>query len=454
MKTLTTYLPSFAFLLLSLCLSYLTYHLLPIREYFEGSIGSGAGVFLSLILLVLIGVAVYRFAPKTPLPVFAWAVIFGIALQLPLLPLLHDISALLFLIELTVAFVLFTAGISIPIKNFKRYFAPIAVLSVFGTILSVILFASGLLFITSLYGLEVSVLSLLLLGAILSSIDPGTVIPTLERLHFKRPFLRDIAIAESATNDVVGIVLTRFFLVAILGTTGVATLTLYEGFIPLFSRGALEALSIEIVWGLLVGALGAWILKTWGESRATLHWTDPALFFSVPLFCFSLGSTVGGSGFLAAFIAGLLFETSQHTKEVHRFFENLVDYTMKPAIFVLLGALAPLSAVVDYFLIGTIAAIFFMFFVRPLVVFISLSPWMVKKNSLLHWRELLFLSFIRETGAIPAILVLYIITAGVLGAEFLYAIALWVILYTLIIEPPLTPALAKCLEIASEKNNL
>lgn len=438
--------PSVVIASLVLGLSFITFRFFPFTDMFGSELGI-TDIYFSLTLLFVVGFLVYHYSPKTPIPIFVWAILFGMALQLPLLPVVADRGVLLFMVEFIMAFVLFAGGISVPVKNFKKYFAPIATLSIAGTVISVLLFAVGLMFITNLYGLEVSVLALLLLGAILSSIDPATVLPTLERLHFRRPFIRDIAVSESAVNDVVGVVLTRFFLIAALGTTGALSLSMFEGFIPLFSKGAFASFATEIAWGVGVGLLGAWILKTWSLTVGKKHWSDPLLFFSVPLFCFALGSLFGGAGFLSAFIAGLLYEAKEHTVEIHAFFDSLVDRFMKPVIFVLLGALAPMNALLEYVAIGTLAAIFFMFVVRPLVVLTSLLPWMIQKKSLLTWQELLFLSFIRETGAVPAILVLYVVATGVMGAQFIFSIALWVILYTLIIEPPLTPLLARKLEI-------
>lgn len=445
MNTRNRYLPSIGFLCIALLLSAITALYKPAGGLFHAH---PAGIYLSIALLFIVAASVYRYAPKTPVPIYVWAVIFGMALQIPFLTLIEDRGVLLFIVHLFAAFILFASGIHVPIKNFKKYFAPIAALSVIGTLCSIILFATGMSFVTQLYGFEVPALTLLILGAILSSVDPTTVIPTLEHLHFRRPFIRDIAISESAVNDVVGIVLTRFFLIAALGTLGATTLSVHGQFFTLFSYESFSLFSTEIIWGTLIGLLGAWILKTWGASVGDKHWSDPALFFSVPLFCFALGSIVGGAGFLAAFVAGLLFENQQHTKAVHLFFDGLVDRLIKPVAFILLGALAPLPMLINTIAIGTLVALMFMFVIRPLVVYLSLLPWMFTKKTVLHWRELLFLSFIRETGAVSAILILLTVALGVIQADFIFAIGLWVILYTLIIEPPLTPLIAKRLEVA------
>lgn len=445
MKIFTIFRPYLIFLSIAFGLSFLVQQFPTLT----GAFTLGASSFyLSLSLLLVAGYGVHFIAPKTDVPVFVWAILLGIALQVPLTSIASDGGMLLVVIELLATFVLFASGIHVPVKNFKKYFAPIAALSLVGTILTVFFFAMVLSLLSLLYGFTVSAIALLILAAILSSIDPTTIIPTLDHLHFRKPFLRDIAVSESAVNDVVGIILTRFFLIAALGTTSVAAISVQENFSPLLSKIAFNNIALETLWGILIGFLGAWILKTWGESVGKKHWSDPALFFIVPIFCFALGSLFGGAGFIAAFVAGLLFESEAHTKEVHVYFEKIIDRFMKPVVFILLGVLVPLVMFMDTMLVGALAAIIFMFAIRPLVVFLSLSPWMISKKALLNWREVLFLSFMRETGTIPAILLLYAVASQFADIAYIFALGVWIILYTLIIEPSLTPLLAKRLEVA------
>ena len=447
MSTLKKYIPTLLMLLAAFALSVLTQSLTLFSVIFNGPL---TGFYLAIALLILTGLFVARVAPKTTVPVYVWAILFGIALQAPMKTIIEDQNTLLLLVEFIAAFILFASGITVPIKNFKKYFAPIAALSLFGTILSIFIFALVLSYLAGAFGLMVSALSLIILAAILSSIDPASILPTFEHLHFRRPFLKDLAISESAINDVVGIIITRFFLIAALGAgTTTIGLTVSSQFSILFSRTAFDFFAVVIVWGVMIGMLGAWILKTWGEVIGKRHWSDPALFIAVPIFCYALGSLIPGAGFLAAFVAGMLYEVHAKAIEVHAFFDSLVDRFLKPITFVLLGAVVPLSVIAlpEIVVVGAFSAIMFMFVVRPFVVFVSLSPWMFTKKALLHWREVLFISFLRETGAIAAILILYSFARGLLDVEIIYAIGVWVILYTLILEPPLTPLIAKRLEV-------
>jgi cell volume regulation protein A len=52
--------------------------------------------------------------------------------------------------------------------------------------------------------------------------------------------------------------------------------------------------------------------------------------------------------------------------------------------------------------------------------------------------ELLFISFVRETGAIPAVLLVIISTKGLLHIEPIVPIGMWVIISTLLFQPLLT----------------
>ena len=68
----------------------------------------------------------------------------------------------------------------------------------------------------------------------------------------------------------------------------------------------------------------------------------------------------------------------------------------------------------------------------------------------MNWRQVLFLSWIRETGAIPAVLLVTVASQMIPGTAPLVPIGMWVILTTLIVQPPLTPLIAKRLMIADE----
>jgi hypothetical protein len=60
---------------------------------------------------------------------------------------------------------------------------------------------------------------------------------------------------------------------------------------------------------------------------------------------------------------------------------------------------------------------------------------------------LLFISFVRETGAIPAVLLVTAVAGMHTPVPGLVEIGMWVILLTLILAPPLTPFVARRLGV-------
>ncbi len=406
--------------------------------------------FLVLGSLFFIGYCINRMAPRTAIPSFVWAIFAGMAAQ-PLISIYtHDLTVMKVIMEVFAAFVLFAGGLDIPFKNFRKWFFPIASLSFIGVVISAVLFAAVLFMVALFFGLDTSALlpSIIILSAALASTDPTAIIPTLKNLHFKRPHLRQIAIAESALTDVSGSILTRFLMVAMLAAPITATAGLFSYFTPLFKKPVYDALALQILTGIIVGYIGYYIIKKLYSSSEDKQ-GDPALLLSVPIFTFLMGNVLGGAGFLASFVAGLFSEHNKELKQVAHFYNSLLDHLIKPFIFIVLGALVPLSLLIELAPVGIIAAILFMFVVRPLVVGISLLPWVIQGQ--FTFRDLIFLSFIRETGIIAAILIIIAATTSIISSQFVIAIGMWIILLTLIIEPPLTPMLAKAIGVADEK---
>lgn len=398
------------------------------------------------------GYCINRVAPKTVIPSFVWAIFAGLALQPLLEPYVGDVSALKVVMEIFAAIILFAGGLEIPFRNFRKWFFAIASLSLVGVILSAILFSVLIVWLLKAFGgFDAALLpTVVILGAALASTDPTAIIPTLANLRFKRGFLKQIAISESALTDVSGSIITRFLLLALLGATA-AHQGVFGLFAPLFRRGSYDALSLQIISGIVVGYLGYRLIKAFYDrsEREGKEGGDPALLLAVPIFTFSLGNILGGAGFLASFMAGLFSEVTGSLKKVAHFYDSFLNHLVKPFIFIVLGALVPIGTLIELAPIGILAALAFMFVVRPLVVFIALLPWLWSATFTV--RDLLFLSFIRETGIIAAVLVIIASGSPAIDSEFAVAVGMWVILLTLVIEPPLTPWVAKSVGVAEEK---
>ncbi len=400
--------------------------------------------------VLFVGYYINRIAPKTVIPSFVWAIFAGMALQPFLSFFTQDFESLKIMMEVFAAIILFAGGLEIPFTNFQKWFMPIATLSFVGVLATGILFALVMyFFMLSLGNFDVSLIpSIIILSAALASTDPTAIIPTLKELRFKRPELKQIAISESALTDVSGSIITRFLLLAILAApVGQASVLAY--FVPLLQKTTYDALALQIISGILVGYFGFVLIKKFYYTQETKEVADPALLLSVPIFTYVLGNILGGAGFLAAFTSGLLTDIVGGIKQVSHFYESILSHLIKPFIFIVLGALVPISTLIELAPVGIAAGVIFMFIIRPLVVFITLAPWWYQK--VFQLKDLLFLSMIRETGIIAAILLVIAATYHVIESDFVIAIGMWVILLTLIIEPPLTPWVAKKIGVLKEE---
>jgi len=402
--------------------------------------------------ILFIGYYINRVAPKTIIPTFVWAIFAGMAMYPLLSSYTENISNLKIVMEIFGAIILFAGGMEIPFKNFRRWFLPIASLSLIGVVLSSLIFSGLLYFISDLSGtFNIALLpSIVILSAALASTDPTAIIPTLKTLHFKRSFLKQIAISESALTDVSGSILTRFLLIALISVDITShSSNIFSFFLPLLKKSTYDAFALQIISGVIVGYFGFMLIKKfYRKSEDGTRKEDPALLLSVPIFTFVLGNILGGAGFLASFVSGLLSDVEGELKKASRFYESFLDHLIKPFIFIILGALVPVSVLFKLAPIGIVAAVLFMFLIRPFVVFVSLLPWFYKRTFKLN--DLIFLSFVRETGIISAILIIIASTYNMINSEFVISIGMWIILLTLVVEPPLTPHLAKTVGVAED----
>ncbi|MFA7208819.1 MAG: cation:proton antiporter [Parcubacteria group bacterium] len=407
--------------------------------------------FFVLAALFMLSFVVFYLSHLVKLPSFILAIFLGLAAKPLLTPILGNDELLGVIVSFGATLILFAGGLETPFANFKKLIWKIFSVSFAGLFITAFLFSWTIWLLSVIFGLEISVLAAVLLGALLASTDPAAIIPVLKRLRFHNRSIKDIIISESAVTDVVGTLLTVVFLALAVG--GNFSGGINQWYQSIFSYGSMAVLATQLFFGTLLGLAGYFFLELllrakhlYGEEFEA----DAAFFISVPVIIFTGAIFFGGSGYLAAFVAGLIFHITEHLSETERFFNNLVDGFLKPIIFVLLGALVDPAQLLTYAPIGIVAALIFMFIIRPVAVFVSLGGFHFFGQEKLSWRDLLFISFVRETGAIPAVLMVTIISLGLAGMEGLVEIGMWTILLTLIIEPLLTPFVAKYLQVAEE----
>lgn len=407
-------------------------------------------IFLNIVIVFSLGFIAYEQAKPTVIPSFVLAIFFGFVSQDILQFISSDSTALSTLTTIGAIFILFGGGLETPFNRFKAMIGPIFSLAFIGTILTAIIFSLSLSLVVSLIGFEMPTSAIILLGVAIASTDPAAIIPSFKCLLFTKPRVKHIAISESALNDVIGALITGIFLNLFLG--GYNPASILDAYAYLLNWGNLLEIVKVIFIGCLAGAIGYAALYFWSHWKEKIESegeADSALFLAVPIFAYTLATLFGGNGFLAVFVVGLLFQIKSHFSHVEHFFNHTIEGFMKPLIFMLLGTLVHPEELLQVAVPGLIMGFLFMFVIRPIITFISLGVF-CKSKQRFSFKEMLFLSFVRETGIIPAVLLVGINLSGLPGSNTVVAIGMWIILLTLIIEPPLTPLLAKKLNLAQD----
>lgn len=399
---------------------------------------------ITVALIPILAFYAHRLEKTFTVPYFVWAIALGYLFRSALTPLTSSLDTMSLLVQFFGILIIFGGGLDIKFENFKKLMVPILSLSVIGAILTAVLFSIGLESVKEVFALPISLGTIGLLGAILCSTDPAAIIPTIRRLKLRNPNNATVAVAESAVNDVVGTIITAIFAGLIIDGL-FEPASYFELYGHLFSLEVLMDFAKELILGAVIGYVSFQLLNIWSKNGKANLASFP-FFIGVALISYTLAVLWGGSGYLAAFITGLLFEVEREFKDVERFFVNLIDGFVKPAVFVILGALIT-PAFWTHAPWGILATLIFIILVRPVAVTVSLIAF-TGRNNLFQFRDLLFLDVIRETGVIPAVL-LVAYSQQLADGEIAFAIGAWVIISTLIILPLITNWWVKRIHVAA-----
>jgi len=144
---------------------------------------------------------------------------------------------------------------------------------------------------------------------------------------------------------------------------------------------------------------------------------------------FGITSVLQGSGFLAIYLAGLVvgnrpLQSSQYIKRFHDGIARLSQIGM----FLMLGLLVTpselLPVAVDALLFATVLTLV----ARPIAVWLCLLPFRFP------WREQVFVGWVGLRGAVPIILALFPLLAGMDQASMYFNIVFFVVLVSLLIQ--------------------
>lgn len=329
------------------------------------------------------------------------------------------------LATVSLAVILFDGGLRVGWRRFRDSAVPIVSLGLLGTFVTAALLALAAHY---LVGFKWSTAGVL--GAALAPTDPAIMFSVLGR--------REIAgrtgtmlEGESGANDPVGIALTLALVSAAAGGGSVS--------------GAVVDFFSSLLIGLAIGALAAlWVhplLVRLPLREASLGPLRTLAFVGV---VYGVASAAHGSGFLAAYIAGVLVGDMRFPgkRAVARFHTSLASLA-EIVVFVALGLTVHLGSVFHdrVWADGLVLALLGMFVVRPIAVAPLLAPVELTRG------ERLFVVWAGLKGAVPILLASFALLEGVDHAQRIYLIVFVVVALSVTLQAATIPAVARRLGV-------
>jgi potassium/hydrogen antiporter len=326
------------------------------------------------------------------------------------------------LFTLGISLILFHGGLGLSLRVLSRVAVALGLLAVPGVLITAAVTGTAA---AVAFGIPLE--SGLLIGAVVAPTDPAILIPLFERATV-RPKVAQTIIAESALNDPTGAVLALSIAAFVIGGGGSFDEPLLE-----FVKAIAISTALGLALGLVLGvAISHRWLGLWRDSPAI------AVMLIVSGGYFTI-DTVGGSGYLGAFIAGVIVGNldvlglgmhSRHEQALRSFAAILAD-VMVIFVFIALGVNLPLGSLGEYGLPALATLAVLLFVARPLTVLACLLP---DRRGKWSREEILFLGWTRETGVVPAAITGLLVARGIPDGDQLVTTVALAIVVTLLLQ--------------------
>ncbi len=324
-----------------------------------------------------------------------------------------DVETAYMIGTLALAVIIFDGGMRTRRETFRVALWPAVSLATLGVVITAVLVGVFAAWILELHWLQG-----LLIGAIVGSTDAAAVFSLLRNagLSLKERVAATLEI-ESASNDPMAIFLT----VTVIGLLAAG----HSGFDAAVLLSLLQQFGIGAALGLGGGRALVWLI-----NRLTLaSGLYPLLAIAGGLIIFAATAQIGGSGFLAIFMAGLVLGNSKlhSAQNILRVHDGLA-WLSQIVMFVILGLLATPSDLISVAGPALAIAAFLMLVARPVAVMVGLLPFR------LPWREQLFISWVGLRGAVPVVLALFPLIYGTEHARLYFNVAFFIVLVSLLLQ--------------------